>query len=389
MNINDMLDILDYWDRRDRRRARATKKDIKEKDRAQLVATMARNEALIRRSDRRWAGRAVTGWTLVLLLIVLVASCSTRQGLITGLTGTGGPAPAATASLIVEPQAGPDPYLRLIDGAKTQIDVNSYILTDRTVVTALTRAAARGVTTRILVDGHPYDDKQAVIQEQTVFAGTRVQVKLAAARFTFDHAKYLVVDPNTPAAAGILGSSNLTASGLGDGNREFDVATTDPATVAAMAAVFDSDWNGTATGSGPRAALVLSPGAQGVLLHLIDSAKNQVLIETEEFGDVPAIKAALVARARAGAHVAIILPPGAKANTRDLAAAGVTVLQLTKPYVHAKMILTDDQVFIGSQNFSLTSLDHNREMGIILTGLAVQTANQVFRADLAAAKAAK
>jgi len=189
-----------------------------------------------------------------------------------------------TPSLIIEPEAGADRYLKLIGGAKKQIDVNSYLLTDRAVVGALTQATARKVTVRILIAGNPYDAHQAVAQEQAEFAGTQVQMKLAAARFegqTFDHAKYLVADPGTPAGAGILGSSNLTASGLGAGNREFDVATTDPATVAAMATVFTADWTGTAAGSGSRAQLILSSGAEGALLNLIDNAKARILIETE------------------------------------------------------------------------------------------------------------
>jgi len=56
-----------------------------------------------------------------------------------------------------------------------------------------------------------------------------------------------------------------------------------------MATVFNADWTGTAAGDGPRAELVLSPGAEGVLENLIGSDRVRILIETEEFGYVSAV----------------------------------------------------------------------------------------------------
>jgi hypothetical protein len=47
----------------------------------------------------------------------------------------------------------------------------------------------------------------------------------------------------------------------------------------------------------------LSLGAEGVLLNLSDSAMSRILIETEEFGHVTAIKSISVARTRDGASV--------------------------------------------------------------------------------------
>lgn len=41
---------------------------------------------------------------------------------------------------------------------------------------------------------------------------------------------------------------------------------------------------------------------------------------------------------------------------------------LSKPYVHAKMMLIDDKyLYVGSINFSANSMDENRELGIIVT----------------------
>ena len=63
-----------------------------------------------------------------------------------------------------------------------------------------------------------------------------------------------------------------------------------------------------------------------------------------------------------------------------LSAAGVHVRTYSASaplYIHAKMILTSSRVFLGSQNFSYTSLERNRELGLI-------TSNPTIRASLAA-----
>ena len=44
-----------------------------------------------------------------------------------------------------------------------------------------------------------------------------------------------------------------------------------------------------------------------------------------------------------------------------------TIKAQSNPYVHAKMILIDDMyLLLGSMNMSATSLDKNREIGIVL-----------------------
>jgi phosphatidylserine/phosphatidylglycerophosphate/cardiolipin synthase-like enzyme len=78
----------------------------------------------------------------------------------------------------------------------------------------------------------------------------------------------------------------------------------------------------------------------------------------------------LVSRAASGIRVRILLPdpiedPGWEIVGR-LQAAGIEVRELDDPYGHAKAILVDGiSLFIGSQNLTKTSLDENRELGIV------------------------
>jgi cardiolipin synthase A/B len=54
------------------------------------------------------------------------------------------------------------------------------------------------------------------------------------------------------------------------------------------------------------------------------------------------------------------------------------------------MLLADGQLaFVGSENFSATSLDDNRELGIMIADpTALATLNQTFQQDWSSAQAA-
>jgi phosphatidylserine/phosphatidylglycerophosphate/cardiolipin synthase-like enzyme len=69
-----------------------------------------------------------------------------------------------------------------------------------------------------------------------------------------------------------------------------------------------------------------------------------------------------------GNTVEIIIPPnGAKPSVlSELANAGVKVKTISTIYMHAKMIVGSKIGFIGSENFTTTSMTYNREVGILI-----------------------
>jgi phosphatidylserine/phosphatidylglycerophosphate/cardiolipin synthase-like enzyme len=105
---------------------------------------------------------------------------------------------------------------------------------------------------------------------------------------------------------------------------------------------------------------------------LIDSAHHNIDIYNEEMDD-PAVTDALAAAARRGVNVKIVMTADSEWDSAfaQLTAAGAHVHTFAPDasiYIHAKMILVDAQTaFLGSQNFSPTSLNDNREHGITLT----------------------
>lgn len=187
-------------------------------------------------------------------------------------------------------------------------------------------------------------------------------------------------------------TANLSRSGLGGtssgANREYGVITTNRQDVAEAKAIFAADWSHAPTPSLTDPRLVVSPvNARSTLTALITSAHKSLSIEDEEMYDT-ASEDALIAAARRGVDVEVVLPPPSGGSSYDtdvsrLLSGGVHVRYLSAPYIHAKLLIADGSTaFVGSENFSATSLDQNRELGIIVSDPhALATLGATFAQD--------
>jgi cardiolipin synthase A/B len=283
------------------------------------------------------------------------------------LAGPVQPAPAAPErpmQLLIEPEAGQRAVLDLISGAGRSIWGEVYLLTDDAAVDALASRAAAGCDVRILLEPAPYQATSANQDAYARLAAAGADVRWSTARFTYTHAKVLIVDH---ARLAVL-TLNLTASGL-SGNREYALLDTNPADVTAMEAIFAADRVGSPT-TAPHAPLVTSPETtRPTLLDLIASAQRTLAIETEELADGAILAALAAARAR-GVAVTLAWPgpaTGAPSGFLDLASTGAVVRAVGAPPIHGKVIVADGRMaYVGSANLTATSLDANREVGLRL-----------------------
>ncbi len=270
----------------------------------------------------------------------------------------------------------------LLRDAEHSIDVMVYLLTSQEVVRELAAAQRRGVRVRVLLEEEPVGGGQGnrVAAQELTAAGAAV--RWAAPTFRFTHAKVILVD-GTQAAIMTL---NLTASSFRS-NREFAAIVEDPSVLRALGELFESDWEHV---SHPALdlPLVISPAnARRVLHDLIVSARQSLEIYVLSLED-DSIAAALAAAAERGVRVRIITNPptgsDSYADERALVRArGGFVGFLDSPNVHAKVVIVDGQrAFVGSQNFTATSLDQNREVGILIADpVALQRLQQTFESD--------
>lgn len=325
----------------------------------------------------RWLGGFALCW--------LVAGCGSGGSFVDSRSGAGEVARvAASTTLFVEPNAHRSPVLSLIRAARRSIRLEVYLLTDRSVIAELAHARRRGVDVRAILEQNPYGARRYAQLAYDALRQAGVPVRWANERaFTYTHEKAIEIDGQT---AGIF-TFNFTSSGLLY-NREFGMIDPSRSDAAALAAIFDADWNRRpAAVHDPR--LVVSPSdSRRDVENLIDGARTSLIIYAEEVADA-GIEGKLAAAVRRGVRVRLITSqsnPGVLAVERW----GVRVELMLKPYVHAKAIVADGRrLFIGSENLSTTSLDKNREVGIMLDDASLAaTVTRTFTADWSGAHAA-
>jgi cardiolipin synthase A/B len=275
---------------------------------------------------------------------------------------------AAPLRLLTEPAAGIGPIYQLITGARSSVDLTMYELADPIAEADLAADAARGVNVRVLLDQHL--EKSRNTGAYDYLAAHRVHVRWAPAGTTY-HQKTLTVDN----ATSVIMTLNLVADDY-SGTRDFAVIDTNRADVSAIVTTFNADFAGQAITPPDGADLVWSPtNAQASVLSVINGATHTLAVEDEEMDD-PAVTAALAAAARRHVDVAVIMTADSDwdAAFTELAQAGVHVRLYANDssslYIHAKAIVADagrsgQRVLVGSQNFSVASLDYNRELGIL------------------------
>ena len=291
--------------------------------------------------------------------------CASAITATTVCTATDAATPAAGGlSVITEPQARVTPLLSAVRDARHSVQLVMYELEDPKVETALIGDERRGVAVRVLLNRGYYGESSGA--NQAAYDDLRahsVPVRWTPSFFALTHEKALVVDDR----AFIL-TLNLTPRYYAT-DRDFAILDPQPADVSAIRTTFDDDWAGRRATPPTGRDLVWSPGAESRLLGLINSATGTLDVENEEMDDTT-VEHALEAAARRGVHVRVVMTDSSEWRSAftQLTRAGVKVRTYSEDaplYIHAKLLLTGDRFFVGSQNFSSTSLERNRELGII------------------------
>ena len=318
------------------------------------------------------------------VMVLAVAGCKVQvPSAAQASAGTTGAVHAGTSgvtragSLVVEPGAGFSSVYNLINGAKHSIDVTMYEFSDTTAVHDLAAAAKRGVHVHVILDRREQSENSAAY---SYLGSHAVKVTWSSPKYRYTHQKTVVVD----GSEAVIMTANLTSQYYAT-SRDFLVVDTNRADVAAIIAVFNADFTHTAVRPGDGSDLVWSPtDSEGKLLGLINGATSSLRIYSEEMGDAT-VENALIRAAKRGVDVQVCgETEGGEYDSAysRLARAGIHVSYYSSPtgfYIHGKVIEADygtahAKVFIGSENFSNTSLNDNRELGLIISSYAVMSA---------------
>lgn len=278
------------------------------------------------------------------------------------------------------PESGETPYLTALAVATHSIRVQVYLMGYGGILDQLTAKAQAGVDVRIILD----QSKKATNQKYfDLLVAAGAQVKWSDPAFTFTHSKYFIVDDQVA----VMSTGNYSKTYSIDLERNFVATDRDPADLADLVSLFDADWAGV-TPVVACTRMVISPiNARDRILELIDSATTTLTIESMQFAD-PAVRDAVKARVETGVTVRALLADASWITANASAATylanlGVPVKWI--PHLHTKAIVVDGvRAYIGSENLSTTSLDHNREVGVIvIDGSSIEPITATFDKDWA------
>ena len=205
-----------------------------------------------------------------------------------------------------------------------------------------------------------------------------MEVRWAPRRFRFTHAKTLLRDGRLA----WVGTMNWSAVAF-KSNRGFALIDPDRAVLRQLSRVFDADWQDRPL-TARVSRLVLSPtNSRQQIAALIRGARRSLDVYAEVLGDTSTAKLLIDAVERG---VAVRVVWSGRGDAGDLPSSGVRLVICAQPYAHAKAIIADQRtIYVGSVNFTASSFEQNREIGLIVRDPALAAGvEQAFGDDFAA-----
>ena len=312
--------------------------------------------------------------------------------------------------------------LRTIASAKHHIHVQFYIFMDDAVGCLLRDAlidkASQGVKVRLLYDDvGSWKAKNSffrAMQQEGIEVYPFGEVKFAALtkRVNYrNHRKVVVIDGKV----GYIGGVNIADryyKGLSWGGWRDTHVRIEGMAVNALQTSFFVDWYYASRilisepayfpkveRCGDTAMQIVTSYPMGEwktimqgLLQVISQSRNYLYIQTPYFLPTEPILMALRNAALAGVDVRLMVPHRGDSLLADLASrsyykevmmAGVKIYQYKLGYLHAKMLLSDDNfVTVGSTNMDFRSFEQNFEINaFIYDPEVVRTMKRIFMAD--------
>ena len=286
----------------------------------------------------------------------------------------------------------------LIINAKTSVDMVMYAMSDTTFTNYLVAACNRGVKVRAILDQNSEKSRDTpTYNALNAFPATQCSAVWANKAFAVTHEKSLVIDGTTISLMSLNLESQYYAT-----TRDWAMIYNDPADVAAMQATFNMDFAAGTPASGVAGAsdfsyapsagsgdLIWSPTtAQASMLKIINNATTTLVVSNEELGTsvTSTIVAAMVQACQTRHVVAYILienDSSYASNFAALSAAGCGIHSYngtgsSDPYIHAKAVVADyglptQNAYMGSINYSSSSMNNNRELGMFISDQASVT----------------
>lgn len=298
------------------------------------------------------------------------------------------------------------------DAARSEIHLETYIFesdaTGRSIAAALMRAARRGVSVNVMVDGFGSQDLDPALVRELRAAGARFLVyrrnispwTLRRTRLRRLHRKIAVIDARTAFIGGINVVDDADTPGSTVPRFDFAVRVEGPLLAQIYPAVKQL-WSRVSAVSlqargaeprplapaaafcgGQRAALVVRDNIQhrrdieAAYLAAIGRAKSEILIANAYFFPGQRFRRELIAAAARGVRVVLLLQGKVEYVLQHYASralygpfldAGVEIHEYHASYLHAKVAVIDRHwATVGSSNIDPFSLLLAREANVVI-----------------------
>lgn len=294
----------------------------------------------------------------------------------------------------------PDVWLELIENANQTIDIEVYTTYSYSsgpiadYHSAIYDAAARGVKVRMLIDNSCYQDARSVMD--AFDNNDNIEVR----QHHNMHSKMIIVDNEMA----YVGSANQSYTAM-NGNRELGVLISGSELAQALEAIFEAGWTGEKNQPGfengwtidwiyPVATPLEVPGwvagTEETIIEMINSAQHTIHAPIYSLSDYAyTLHAAIENAAGRGVDIKIMVDDywyfdivgelDAKypnVQTKTVSLGGYQSF-------HCKAVVVDGKwAYVGSANWSETSMTSRREIGIAFEDQTLASAlEEIFRTD--------
>jgi cardiolipin synthase len=316
------------------------------------------------------------------------------------------------------------PMLDAIRGSQSTIHFATYVYwaggVPEEFAKALSDAARRGVTVRLVLDSEGTEPMPRKLVDQMREAGCKVTWFRELRWFDWmkynhrSHRRLLIVDGKIGFTGGVGIADEWTGHAQSPSHwRDTHVRLTGPV-VAALQSGFTDSWNQSTeellrdardypplapTGEVPVCAVLSTPangvsGGQRVMAALIAGATRKLSISNAYFVPTPSFVDALCAASDRGVDVRVLVP-GLHMDQKMVRRAsrhcwprllehGVGIFEYQPTMMHAKTVVADGELLlVGSINFDPRSFALNSEFGVVIVSRKhAADAMRAFEADL-------
>lgn len=267
-----------------------------------------------------------------------------------------------TWSLYISSQAV-EPLLEDIN-TSTILSFQTYDFTEKRIKDAFKKLLFRGVSIRMIMEDKKFQQYKNTFKEiQNLFSWyATFWIKSDKQMKTmYTHSKIMLTD-----ASFWVQTANLTHASLFS-NREYFFRSTHSWYYTSLQTVFEKDWNWTTISAEDiHPNLVICPlNCRWIITSILASAQQSIIIETQYITDELIFS---LLEEKKWIEELKILVSDTQSNDELMKRFWTSLVKkLKNPYLHAKMILIDHKILLlWSMNLSSTSLDENREIGILL-----------------------